>query len=111
MVIYQGIEQVFAALADPTRRQMLERLVRGDATIGELAAPHDISLPAAMKHVRKLIAAGVVKRTKCGRSVVCSLDTDALVSASRWLDEILAFWNQRLDALANHLARQKEDDE
>ena len=108
MVNYQPIENTFAALADPTRRQMIERLMRGDATISDLAAPHDMSMPAAMKHVRKLVDAGLVRREKNGRSVTCSLNIDPLDQASRWLSEHLEFWNQRLDALDLYLARQKE---
>ena len=63
MVNYQPIENTFAALADPTRRQMVERLMRGEATISDLAAPHDMSMPAAMKHVCKLVDAGPVSYT------------------------------------------------
>jgi DNA-binding transcriptional ArsR family regulator len=111
MVNYVSIDDTFAALADPTRRQMVERLLRGDATISELAAPHDMSMPAAMKHVARLVEAGLVRREKNGRSVTCSLDIDPLDAASRWLNEHLAFWTRRLDALDNYLARQKENGE
>lgn len=108
MVNYQPIDDTFAALADPTRRQMVERLLRGNATISDLAAPHDMSMPAAMKHVRKLVDAGLVRREKRGRSVICSLNIDPLDEASRWLREHLDFWNQRLDALDRFLAQQKD---
>jgi DNA-binding transcriptional ArsR family regulator len=108
MVNYYSIDDTFAALADPTRRQMVEQLLRKDATISDLAAPHDMSMPAAMKHVRKLVDAGLVRREKNGRSVTCSLKIDPLDQASRWLHEHLEFWNQRLDALDRYLARQKE---
>ena len=110
MVNYQPIDTTFAALADSTRRQMVERLLRGDATISDLARPHDMSMPAAMKHVGKLIDAGLVRREKKGRSVICSLNIDPLDAASAWLREHLEFWNQRLDALDRYLARQKEAD-
>jgi len=110
MVNYQPIDQTFAALADPTRRRMVERLLQGDATITELAKPHDMSLPAVMKHVAKLAEAGLLRREKAGRSVTCSLNIDPLDAASRWLRENLEFWNQRLDALDLYLSRQKETD-
>ena len=111
MVNYQPIDGTLAALADPTRRQMVERLLRGDATISDLARPHAMSMPAAMKHVHKLVDAGLVRREKKGRSVICSLNIDPLDEASRWLHEHLKFWNQRLDALDRYLAQQKEVDE
>jgi DNA-binding transcriptional ArsR family regulator len=108
MVNYQPIDATFAALSDRTRRQMIERLLQGDATISELAAPHDMTMPAAMKHVNKLVDAGLVRREKTGRSVTCSLNIDPLDAAATWLREHLDFWNQRLDALEAYLARQKE---
>ena len=110
MVNYQIVDSTFAALADPTRRQMVERLLHGDATISELAAPHDMSMPAAMKHVGRLVEAGLVRREKNGRSVTCSLNIDPIDEASRWLREHLDFWNRRLDALDRYLAQQKDAD-
>jgi DNA-binding transcriptional ArsR family regulator len=108
MVNYQQIDTTFAALADPSRRQMVERLLRGEATISELAEPLDMSMPAALKHVGKLVDAGLVRREKRGRTVTCSLNAGPLDEASRWLNEHLEFWNARLDALDRYLARQKE---
>jgi DNA-binding transcriptional ArsR family regulator len=108
MLNYKPIDLTFAALADPTRRQMVERLLQGDATISELAAPHDMSMPAALKHVGRLIDAGLVRREKRGRTVTCSLNIDPLDAASAWLREHLEFWNQRLDALDSYLAKQKD---
>lgn len=108
MVNYQPIDGTFAALADPTRRQMVERLLHGDASISDLARPHAMSMPAAMKHVNRLVDAGLVRREKKGRSVICSLNADPLDEAARWLREHLDFWNQRLDALDRYIARQKE---
>lgn len=108
MVNYQHIDDTFAVLADPTRRMMVERLLRGDTTISELAAPHDMSMPAAMKHVGRLVEAGLVRREKKGRSVTCSLNIDPLDEASRWLREHLDFWSHRLDALDRYLAQQKD---
>jgi len=102
------MDATFAALADPTRRQMVERLLSGEATISELAEPHAMSMPAAIKHIQRLVDAGLVRRRKTGRSVTCSLDIDPLDAAQRWLDQHLAFWNQRLDGLERYFAEQKE---
>lgn len=108
MFDHQPIDSTFAALADPTRCRMIERLLLGDATISELAAPHDMSMPAAMKHVARLVEAGLVRRRKHGRTVTCSLNIGPLDAAQAWLREHLDFWSQRLDALNFHLARQKK---
>ena len=110
MVKYNQIDLTFSALADPTRRQIVERLLQGDATVSELAAPHDMSMPAVMKHVGKLVDAGLIERKKEGRVVTCSLRTDPLSDASAWLDHHLAFWNSRLDALDRYLSEQKKED-
>jgi DNA-binding transcriptional ArsR family regulator len=110
MVYKSPVDSTFAALADPTRRQMIEHLARGEASISELAEPHDMSMPAVMKHVGKLVDAGLVERRKTGRTVTCSLRIDPMDEASRWLQTHLDFWNQRLDALDIYLAQQKETD-
>ncbi|HSF94294.1 MAG TPA: metalloregulator ArsR/SmtB family transcription factor [Thermohalobaculum sp.] len=102
------MDRTFAALADPTRRRMVERLMRGEASISELAGPHEMSMPAAMKHVARLVEAGLVSREKRGRSVICRLEPGPMEAASRWLDENLAAWNARLDALDLYLAKQKD---
>lgn len=99
----------FAALADPTRRQIVERLLEGEATVTELAAPHDMSMPAILKHVSKLVDAGLVRREKHGRTVTCTLNVNPLDDAERWLRTHLDSWNQRLDALDRYLADQKGD--
>lgn len=88
---------------------MVERLLQGEATVSELAAPHEMSLPGAMKHVARLEEAGLVARRKDGRVVTCALVPAPLDEASNWLNEHLAFWNNRLDALDAYLKRQKED--
>ncbi len=109
MVKSDSIDATFSALSDSTRRAMLQRLLQGEATISELAAPHDMSLPGAMKHVAKLEEAGLVTRRKVGRVVTCALVPSPLDEASKWLNEHLAFWNARLDALDLYLKRDKED--
>lgn len=110
MVKQSPLDSTLAALADPTRRAIVQRLLESDATVSELAAPHDMSMPAVMKHVAKLVDAGIVVREKTGRVVTCSLNVDPLDDAQRWLNEMLEFWNRRFDALDEYLARQQEED-
>lgn len=102
----ESIDATFAALSDGTRRQIIERLLDGQATVSELAAPHDMSMPAVLKHVTKLVDAGLVTRRKEGRTVICSLNPDPMRDAEAWLHQHLAFWNGRLDALDAYLSEQ-----
>lgn len=94
-----GLDEVFHALADPTRRAMLASLREGERSVGELAAPHRISLAAASKHIKTLERAGLVKRTIVGRTHRCALDPAPLADADAWLRRYSAFWTERLDAL------------
>jgi len=98
------LDRVFQALADPTRRSMLERLGSGPRSLGELAEPLPISLPAALQHLRVLEQAGLVVTRKCGRVRSCELRSDALVAADAWISARRAEWEQRLDRLGSHLA-------
>ena len=93
------LDHVFGALADPTRRSILEQLTRGEATIGALAEPHDMTVQAVSKHVRKLEAAGLVLRRKDGREVYCRLDPAPMRRAVSWIEEQRRFWEVRLDRL------------
>lgn len=102
------IDETFGALADATRRAMIMRLLEGEATVSELAAPHSMSLPAVLKHVARLVDAGLVNREKRGRTVVCTLDTGPLDEANAWLQHNLDAWNTRFDALDSYLASQQE---
>ena len=111
MVNYNSLDAALSALADPTRRQMIETLAQGDASITELAEPYDMSLPAVMKHVAKLSDAGLVVREKKGRVVTCRLNPEPLAEASRWLEQHLEFWNARLDALGTYLEKNRKDGE
>lgn len=102
MVNYSGagLDRVFAALADPTRRAMVARLARArDLSVGALAKPHAMSLPAVLKHVAVLAEAGVLERRKIGRTVLCRLKPRGLEDAGSWLARHEAFWSARLDAL------------
>lgn len=94
-----ALDNVFQALTDPTRRAMLRSLSTGERNIGELAAPFDMSLAAASKHVKVLERAGLVRRVVQGRVHVCRLDPAPLAAADAWLRFYEQFWNDRLDAL------------
>jgi DNA-binding transcriptional ArsR family regulator len=95
----QPLDRVFQALADPTRRAMLADLSQSARSVGELAAPHRISLAAASKHIKTLERAGLVKRTVVGRMHRCALEAAPLAEADAWLRRYAAFWNARLDTL------------
>ncbi|MEZ5095561.1 MAG: metalloregulator ArsR/SmtB family transcription factor [Nocardioides sp.] len=97
------LSQVFAALADPTRRAMLERLGQGSATVTELAEPFAISLPAVSRHLKVLESAGLVARDRRAQWRPSSLRGEALYDARRWMDGLLGPWDHRLDRLAAHL--------
>lgn len=101
MVEYQAaaLDQVFHALGDATRRQMLRQLARGERTVGQLAEPFAMSLAAASKHVKALENAGLIRREVQGRTHVCHLDPGPLASAHEWLAHYERLWNQRLDVL------------
>ena len=90
---------VLDALADPTRRAVVDRLARGEATMGALAEPHQMSLPAFSKHVRVLVDAGLVRRRKEGRTVVCTLRTDPLIEVATWVADVTSYWTATLDRL------------
>lgn len=94
-----ALDDIFQALSDPTRRSMLGRLALQERTITELAAPFDMSLAAASKHIKVLEKAGLVFRTKTGRTHVCRLNPRPLVDARAWLRYYEQFWNARLDTL------------
>lgn len=94
---------VFAALADPTRREILTRLSRGAATVGEVAAPFAISAPAISQHLKVLERAGLVTRTVQAQWRTLSLQAEPLDEASAWVEKQRHEWNLRLDALEDHL--------
>ena len=105
MVKYQSqdLDAVFSALGDPTRRAILARLALGEASVGDLAAPHEMSLPAVSKHLRVLETAGLVRKEKDGRVVRCRLEAEPLRDAAAWIAEYRRFWEAQLDALAGYL--------
>jgi len=93
------LDAVFQALTDATRRAMLRSLAEGDRNIGELAAPFDMSLAAASKHVKVLERAGLVRRLVKGRTHICRLEPAPLAAADAWLRFYEQFWNRKLDVL------------
>lgn len=101
MVEYNSpqLDSVFQALSDSTRRRMLRSLSTRPRSVGELAAPFQISLAAASKHIKVLERAGLVQRQIQGRTHLCQLRAEALAEAERWLQYYQQFWTGRLDAL------------
>ncbi len=97
------LDSLFHALSDPTRRRMLRSLGGQARSVGELAAPFQISLAAASKHIKVLERAGLVARTVQGRTHLCRLQPEALAAGQDWLRFYEQFWNGRLDALAEAL--------
>lgn len=100
-----GLDRIFHALADPTRRAMLRHLADGEYSVGELAEPFDMSFAAAAKHVKVLEGAGLLKRTIEGRTHRCSIEVGPLAEADRWIAYYQRFWTNRLDALETALLR------
>lgn len=100
----QPLDLMFQALADPSRRVMVERLSRGPASVSDLAKPLSMSLPAAFQHVQVLEASGLIRTTKSGRIRTCRLDAKALRSAEHWISERRTLWERRLDRLGEILA-------
>lgn len=93
------LDNVFHALGDATRRQMLRELVKGERTVGQLAGPHAMSLAAASKHIKALESAGLIRREVRGRTHWCQLAPGPLASAHEWLSFYEQFWTDRLDVL------------
>jgi len=98
------LDLTFAALADPTRRAILAQLAAGEATVGELAKPFAISLPAISRHLKVLEQASLIERRRDGQMRRCRLDPRPLDDATEWLAFYRKFWSASLDRLAMHLA-------
>jgi DNA-binding transcriptional ArsR family regulator len=97
------LDVTFAALADPTRRAILTRLARGDATVSELAAPFSMTLPAISKHLKVLEASGLVSKGRNAQFRPCHLERAGLDDASGWIEEQRRLWTERFDQLDRHL--------
>jgi len=111
MLNYQPapLDLAFQALADPTRRLMVERLSHGPASVSELARPLDMTLSAVVQHLAVLEASGLVQSQKVGRVRTCRIEPTTLHSAERWISERRASWERRLDRLGVFLAETDPD--
>ena len=97
------LDRTFAALADPTRRRILENLSHGDRCVTDLARPHAMSLPAVSKHLRVLEKAGLVRRRRDGRVHRLKLEARPMQQAQAWIEEYRKFWEASLDRLDEYL--------
>jgi DNA-binding transcriptional ArsR family regulator len=103
-----AVDVAFHALADPTRRMMVERLSRGPISVGELAKPLAMSLPAVMQHLAILESSGLVSSEKVGRVRTCKVEPAALRKVEQWLAGRRAMWERHFDRLGDYLAAQAE---
>ena len=115
MLNYEApLSLAFQALADPTRRAMVERLAKGPASVSELKAPFVMSLPAVMQHLMVLETSGLIVSQKSGRVRTCRINPAALAEAERWIEGLRLEWERRLDRLGDYLQtlnREGENDE
>jgi DNA-binding transcriptional ArsR family regulator len=102
------LDRVFQALADPSRRTMVERLSGGPASVSELARPLDMTLAAVVQHLQVLEASGLVRSEKVGRVRTCSIEPAALAPVEHWISERRSAWERRLDHLGDFLAEQPD---
>ncbi len=105
-----ALDLAFQALADPSRRAMVDRLVQGPATVSELAKPLAMSLPGVMQHLAVLEASGLVISEKIGRTRTCRIEPTVLSQAEQWIAERRALWERRLDRLGAFLEDTKDED-
>jgi DNA-binding transcriptional ArsR family regulator len=102
-LVDETLDRTFAALSHPTRRDVLERLAHGPATLGELAGPHGLTLNGVKKHVALLERADLVVTARVGRTRECRLGPAQLREASAWIDGYRRAWEERLDAFVAHV--------
>lgn len=105
------LDSTFAALADPTRRSILERLAHGESSVTELAQPFDVSLPAISKHLGVLENAGLLLREKDGRVRRCRLAAAPMKDAVLWMEQYRSFWEDKLSSLATYLSELQNQEE
>lgn len=110
MTASDSLSLVFGALADPTRRAILNRLSQGEASVGELAEPHAMSFAAVSKHIRVLETAGLVGRKKRAQFFYCRLKAQPLKDIQGWLDFYRRFWDENLDQFEAYLAEMQKGD-
>jgi DNA-binding transcriptional ArsR family regulator len=104
------LDRIFQALSDPGRRVIVERLVRGPASVSEIAEPLAMSLPAVLQHLQVLEASGLVRSAKTGRVRTCRLEPAALSEAEGWVAARRAEWERRLDLLGDYLEELKKEE-
>jgi DNA-binding transcriptional ArsR family regulator len=102
------LDRMFHALADPSRRAMVERLSRGPASVSELARPLSMSLAAVVQHLQVLEASGLVRSEKVGRVRTCRIEPSALRTAEQWISQRRSSWEERLDRLGDYLVEQPD---
>jgi len=103
-----GVERAFHALAEPTRRAIVEQLASGPSTVSALAEPFEMSLAAVMQHLRVLEEGGIIRTEKVGRVRTCRLEPAGLNVAAQWIADRRALWEQRFDRLGEILAEQEK---
>ncbi len=101
----KNLDRTFGALADPTRRRILESLIRGNHCVTDLARPHAMSLPAVSKHLRVLEQAGLIRRRRAGRLHRMQLEAKPLRDAALWVEKYRKFWEGSFDRLADYLEK------
>lgn len=106
----QQLDQVFAALADPTRRAILQRLAGGEATVNELVAPFGLKQPTISKHLKVLERAGLVSRGRNAQSRPVRINAAPLAEAVRWLGDYQRFWDESLDQLENYVKQLQQEE-
>lgn len=109
-MLHHSLDNVFHALADPTRRAIVERLHRGSATVSDLAAPFDVTLSAIGQHIKLLEDCGVVRTRKSGRTRTVELSPERLAAAERWFAKHRERWEKRFDRLGELLAEENDDE-
>ena len=105
------LDQLFRMLADPTRRAILDRLSRGETSVGDLAKPLDMSLAAVVQHVQALEESGMIRTRKIGRVRTCRIESAALGQVEKWLAERRAMWERHFDLLGAVLAEMPTENE
>jgi DNA-binding transcriptional ArsR family regulator len=103
-----SLDLVFAALSDPTRRTIVDRLTRGPASVSALAEPLAMSLPAVFQHLKILETSGLIRSEKTGRVRTCHIEPEALGTVEQWIAERKAVWERRFDRLGEYLSQTTE---
>ena len=108
MLNQSALDRVFQALADPTRRTIVERLSRGEASVTQIAEPLDMSLPAVLQHLQLLEASGIVESQKSGRVRTCRINQKTLQAAEQWIARRRAAWERKFDRLGAQLEKEEK---